>query len=282
MFREDRTYDTPIGKLPSVTTILGIIKKPYMEAWIKKTAREATINAVWEWLTNTNKIVLDNGKTYFDFSTCKDELIKIITESVKAHEKVAQKALDIGSFVHDVTDSFHKSKDTINNLIKQTEEKLQLKLSKNEIKTAKKMIETYLKVLEIEKIEVVYSEMIVWHELGYAGTLDRVARVDGRLAIVDLKTSKKYGSGKYIVPMDYKCQIEAYRQAYLADLARNISYIPFETIPFKRYLFRLDKENPETYDFINLDKEQDTREQDWKLFLAHKLIYDAQRTLKSK
>ena len=46
MKNSDRHYDTPIGKLTSVTTYLQIINKPFLIPWVKKEAREATIEAL--------------------------------------------------------------------------------------------------------------------------------------------------------------------------------------------------------------------------------------------
>lgn len=65
-------------------------------------------------------------------------------------------------------------------------------------------------------VEVVGSEIVIWNdEDNYAGTVDLVLRVDGRLLVIDLK------SGQNIWP-EYTLQLSAYRKAL--ELAGNEVY----------------------------------------------------------
>ena len=61
--------------------------------------------------------------------------------------------------------------------------------------------------------ELVDTEMRVVSEKGYGGTLDLICRLNGRLYIIDIKTSNQ------IYP-DYLLQLSAYRAAYV-EMTRN-------------------------------------------------------------
>jgi hypothetical protein len=59
-------------------------------------------------------------------------------------------------------------------------------------------------------IEVVHSEMRVGHpRFLYAGTLDRIVRIEGQLAVLDLKTVTEFA-----VQHEWGLQVAAYREAY--------------------------------------------------------------------
>lgn len=57
------------------------------------------------------------------------------------------------------------------------------------------------------KIDVVYTEVTLWHkDLGYAGTFDLLAWIDGDLWLIDVKTSRRVGKS-------HKMQLAALREA---------------------------------------------------------------------
>ncbi len=62
------------------------------------------------------------------------------------------------------------------------------------------------------EVEVIETEFSLWsHKLGFAGTVDLLAKVDGVYTIFDWKTSKS-------VYLGHKAQISAYRKEMLAQL----------------------------------------------------------------
>jgi len=100
-------------------------------------------------------------------------------------------------------------------------------------------------------VEVVSSEITVWNdEDNYAGTVDIILRIDGRLIIVDIK------SGQHIWP-EYILQQSAYKRAL--DLAgTEIAQIAILQVGFKR--------NKRGWKYTTL-------EYDYELFLAAKKIW---------
>lgn len=226
-----RTYSTPMGKLPSITTILGIIAKPYLIPWVRKEAREATIEAVWNHIS-----FLKGG----DFT--KEKLTEIITESVKEHERIAKKALDIGSLCHNAIECFYKEWDaSIEEFIMFTD---------TYYPQISDMIQTFFEVLKVERISVLEAEKTVWHPSGFAGTLDCIAEIDGSLYVGDYKTSKQ-------LSWEYYLQTEAYRQA--ENSGREYDRIQ------NRFILRLDKEKQGKYE-LKIITDQSKNDDDWHAF----------------
>ena len=63
------------------------------------------------------------------------------------------------------------------------------------------------------KPEVIAKETVVWSDkYNYAGTIDLVCKIDGKVWIVDYKT------GQYVWP-EYELQLSAYRQALTEDVS---------------------------------------------------------------
>jgi len=77
------------------------------------------------------------------------------------------------------------------------------------------------------KPEYIHSEVqIVSDQLLYGGTIDVIARIDGKLCLLDLKTSK----GVYI---DHKIQVAAYRRLYEGFFQEKLNEV---------HILQLDKE----------------------------------------
>jgi hypothetical protein len=117
----------------------------------------------------------------------------------KAHTRASERALDIGSQAHKLVEwSMHKALG---------------RAVGPEPKVREEALLAYLAWqdwLLAHRVEPVWIEQAVYHPtLGYAGTLDLVARVDGVLALVDIKTSKA-------VYAEYELQVAAYAHALAA------------------------------------------------------------------
>lgn len=128
---------------------------------------------------------------------------EILTIAEKEYKTVSKTALDVGSQTHDL----------IKNYIRSGKDKTSIKNYSDEVQNA------FLAFLEWEKkndVTWVESEQPIVHiEICYAGTLDALAYLNGKLTVIDFKTSKK------IYP-EYKMQVAAY------VYARN--YISGETV----------------------------------------------------
>ena len=255
----DRHYDTPYGRLPSVTTVLSIIDKPALLGWVAKEAREATIASVWKWLTESWTKIQDVGLLSFG------ELKDIITESVKEYQRKQKTALDIGSFVHNCIECWYKLWEG-----SRVEYFAFIREYYPNHPNAVYMLHAYFDCLRMHHIKVATSEMTVWSDKGYAGTLDLIAEISGIMAVGDIKTTKKIKPTKkalkenpYLVLFyfDQWLQLEAYlRAAIFMKLISSIS---------KKFIIRLDKENPGTFEY----QLRDSNDEDFNAFLAAMILW---------
>jgi hypothetical protein len=247
-----RTYSTPIGELPSVTWILGeTVTKPWMPNYIKKWAREC----FWDMVNSRkiNELQPDCDDTECDLE-CVDigyycdkvedgffPLIEIsdIQYCLDAHKRHSDKALEIGSLVHSAIESYHKVWDDDEwfayAMLHYPEDKGLIEKAVTYIAFLKEfypdyyqIIATYLMAIKDNNIDILESEQTVWHPMGYAGTLDLICEMDGKLWIGDIKTfeSKEYKSGKPKKPLfkkEHYAQTAAYMKAYnhIVDIKNN-------------------------------------------------------------
>ena len=191
------------ARLPSVTTISSIIKKPWLEKWKLKEGI---------------KYLIDNhgsSVTHKDFD-------RALESAIHASQKKSEVALVVGSAVHDTIEKYldewllnreKPSRDLIHYYDKDfvTDETTHLRydLTQTQIiaglRSAQRLFESF------DDFEPVAVEICVGDvKRKYAGKLDLLCRVNGKLEIWDWKTSAmidKHSS-------DYPIQINAYRKAF--------------------------------------------------------------------
>jgi len=175
--KDERIYETPLGNLPSVTTIIGQLDKsgPLM-GWAVKTMAEYL------------KALADKDGNIL----IKKADVEDIFKKAKAyHKEVSQIAKDIGSEVHNAIEVHLKGQKV--NLEGQPKEVL-------------KGYDAFLTWEKENELNVVATERKVCSKLLYAGTLDLIAELKGVLYLVDFKTSKA-------IYDDYVMQVAAYRCA---------------------------------------------------------------------
>lgn len=171
-------YTVGDESIPSVTTILSVINKPMLVNWAANTVADY-INAQL-----TPGVPLDELQ------------IKTIVEN--ARKSPYQKKVDagqIGTFLHQwVEDYIHGT----NPVIPVNED-------------LKKSVEQFLSWVSIYNVKFLASEQMVYSkQYRFCGTLDAICTIDGKMYIVDLKTS----SGIY---SEYYMQTAAYRYARVEE-----------------------------------------------------------------
>lgn len=183
-----RTYETPDGVFPSVTSILGCIAKPALVNWAAKVEREYVMEAAADLYDDLSPVAPKMKRLVF-----MDTLSRRMG-TVKAHEKVKARAGEIGSSVHALIEW---------NLRTELGQKVgpEPRLEGDEAMHSFAEYEAWRADNEVVPLAI---EQVVWHTHDrYAGTLDLLARVNGKVAVVDYKTSK----GLYD---EYDLQISAY------------------------------------------------------------------------
>ena len=153
---------------PSVTEILDITTPP---AGLMYWALDEMGNSIKE-----NCVVSKDG--YYNVHISDLEIAK------KAHKEIKEEAADIGTEVHHLIERYIKNGDEVR--------KMELR---DEVMKAMCAFWDWEALHNVKWLE---SEMtIVDPELGYAGTLDAIALVDGFITVIDFKSSKKFYKKNY-------------------------------------------------------------------------------------
>jgi hypothetical protein len=196
--KRGRFYEIPplppksgIELYPSVTTILSCIGKPALVNWAAKVEREMVIEEAYR------MAVAMSGEKLMPEASWKAYLNTRLGET-KASQKELSKAGEIGTQAHKLIENALNQR---MNLPAKDEGDI---LASEPARLAFKHWKEWASAVDLEPIA---SEQVIWsHRHRYAGTLDLLARVNGRLAVIDWKT------GKYVYN-EAHLQNAAYRQA---------------------------------------------------------------------
>lgn len=174
---------------PSVTTILQVIGKPALIAWSAKVEREMVTSASLGLYKDIHGTPVMSDIAYLN--TLQTRLGK-----EKAHKRELEKAADIGSQTHALIEWNLRA-----SLMQEAGPSPHVT---DKATWAFMAWEDWKKSVNLKPI---WIEQTVWSDTyGYAGTMDLLAEVNGKLTVVDWKT------GKAIYPESY-LQNAAYRHA---------------------------------------------------------------------
>ena len=148
------TQEKAIG----VTSVAGMLPKPFLRYWATKVAAEWAVDNLGA-VTN----LLIGGQ--------RDAAVDIIKRSPDRSTKIAS---DRGTTIHGLVEQMNRGED--------------LGTVHPDFQPDLDVYQTFLDKWQPEFLEV---ESTVWSETyGYAGTLDGICRIDGETIIYDLKTGK--------------------------------------------------------------------------------------------
>jgi len=208
----------------SVTSVTGMMDKPALKFWSVKMMKESLLDFL---KSVGNNIILEH-------------LLLAIDEASKAHTKFKEKAADLGTQVHDWAEQYILYELKIN------KEKPVIKKDYDE--RVKNGILAFLQWVEENKIKFIASEQLLYSKkYKYCGIADCIAKVNGKLTLVDFKTS----NGIY---PEYWLQVAAYRGADEEESGKK--YDQSMIIQF----------NKETGEFMS--KDRDNQKDDYKAFLG--------------
>lgn len=174
-----RYYLNGEGPIPSVTTITGILDKPGLTRWI----REQIAGAAYDEL---ERLARDKAR---------GDRAAAIAYLVNRRDDSAQ-ARDYGTSVHALTEELDRGNDPDVPEECATDLAAYLRWRDEQI-TAFPLIEAYVAHLDFP----------------YAGTLDRLAVIDGEVWLLDLKTSKSVADKKGNVWPEMRLQLAGYGHA---------------------------------------------------------------------
>lgn len=185
----------PKEYITSVTTIAGLLNKPYLVEWAAREAAIATADALAAQPTFTDETVQAS-----------------INAGRSKPRQLRETGAGVGSAVH------QQVKKLLVPGWQPQQDKL-AELDDNARMDADMALEAFAEWHEQtiinDKAEVVYCERIVVHPSAlYVGTFDLVLRYpDGALRVVDFKTSNQSESNPLAIYPEYFFQISAYRKA---------------------------------------------------------------------
>ena len=168
------TYTVKGEKIPSVTTVLGVINKPALVAWAARMATDHVIECI------------DPGVSYDEL-----QLNAIFEGAKKAHWQKKTDAGNIGTLVHEWVEDYINDKNP--------------KMPVNE--QLNDAVSNFMDWVHEHDVKFLKAEEPAFSKkYKYAGIIDFICTIDGKLYIGDLKTSKG------IYP-EYLLQTSAYRYA---------------------------------------------------------------------
>lgn len=198
-----------------VTTVLGqVLAKPALMMWPLDEAMKLLFGQSFEEVRgddgeiaikpiyNPKKALLKADKSY-----TLAELQDALEQARKAHTQKRDKGADTGSVVHAAIEAYLRGQ----------------KVVVMESSEAKKAIKGFINWFEAQKnIKVLAVERVVYSQaFDYCGTIDAVLEIDGRIVLVDWKTSNPSRTApKGIYPENF-IQLGAYAGAYQEEFGED-------------------------------------------------------------
>jgi PD-(D/E)XK nuclease superfamily len=169
-----RYYTIDGRKFPSVTTILNVLNKPQLVNWAARITRD---------FIKQELFAFRRADSFKDL-----DLDILLEKSAKEHDRVRTAAADHGIAVHSSIASYVAAKSNV---------------AYND-----PAVFAFSEWEESSQFVSIASERLVFsHEHGFAGTADLIGTLNGRLALLDIKT------GRGVYP-EYKLQLAAYAIAW--------------------------------------------------------------------
>jgi hypothetical protein len=182
---DKRYYDTPIGRVPSTTTVLKVLSKPALIGWAAKMTAEYMRGVLMS---------VAEGRIFGDDLT-DSEIDRLVKEAKSAHKRESTGAADIGSAVHAWIEGYYKSYLGGPGLQDVPGDEMY------------PPIEAFRDWDANNKVRPICVEERIWSSERFAGTLDLYAEVKGVPTIVDFKSSSGHWD-------DHVMQLGAYDMAF--------------------------------------------------------------------
>ena len=218
MFKDNqRYYWNGSRQVPSGTTVIGQLDKPFLRQW----AANKAVDWLWEhspvWPVDDDTVVKCLRTDYTD-------------KARSAYQREGQLAAGYGTFIHSLCEQYLTSMtplvipeqytievDKGDDIIVDTPMKLTKGFMEGfDYKTEKLKIEKHAKGFYEWVAEHKIKPIVMEHEVvtdTYGGRLDLVCEMDGVVTLVDFKTGKGYFP-------EHAYQLAGYRQAWNAEIKR--------------------------------------------------------------
>ncbi len=210
----------------SVTSVTGMMDKPALKFWSVKMMKEYLFS-FFETVANKYS---------------HESLLEAIEEGSKAHTKFKEKAADLGTQVHDWAEQYILYELGIN--------KERPVVKKEYDERVKNGVLAFLQWVDEHKIKFIASEQLLYSKkYKYCGIADCIAKVDGKLTLVDFKTSN-------YMAIEYFAQVSAYAYADMEESGKGY---------YQSLILKFSKE---TGDFEQKIRSKEEMKEDYKAFLG--------------
>lgn len=232
---KERFYEIDGAMLPSVTTILSTLAKPALVNWAAKLTRERMCDEA------ADLYDVAAGPS-FDRAKFRAELWKRVEKRAFQNE-TAREAADLGTLAHARCEWMIQKRLGV----AVGDDPIAVAAPGSDAERALWASLSFEDWMARNKVEPIATEVVVAHlGHGYAGTADLIARVDGRVALVDLKTSSGIWPEMYLQVAAYaaalnsRCQLaDRVETAYILRLPKKVSDPEFEAVEVDRLDFHL-------------------------------------------
>lgn len=176
-------------RVPGVTTVIGALEKPALVPWAARIQQEADIETAWRLYSGPLSMERPDKESFA-------ERFRELAGKEKEHQKALREAGELGTDLHALIETWCKRR-------------MGEKVADQEIKHERAYyvyagFETWAASVDLDPIAIEAPVYSVAHS--YAGTLDLLALVSGRLTLLDWKTSPR-------VYPEMRLQNIAYRKA---------------------------------------------------------------------
>ena len=178
---DNHTYIVGGELLTGVTTILAVRQKDFLKWW--------TVKLMYETLLPRLKDVQGIDQNKWD---------EILTEAKKAHTVKSKEALVSGKLAHDWIEHYIGEKLGTMKIQEMPDDE-----------KAQQSIKQFLEWENKNEVEWLYSELPVCDPINkYAGTLDFIAKINGKITLGDFKTSSMISEDYYLQTAAYQNCVE--------------------------------------------------------------------------
>jgi hypothetical protein len=190
--KQGRFYDAGGRKLPSVTTIIGVLAKPALIGWAAKEERKATIAASYA-VCSEHLFVLGAELDAEQFA--KD--VEAMLGKERAHQKLMREAQTVGTAVHAWIEWQLK-----NELEVEGADEHQPPTDHPVVAECLSKWKEWRESVNLKPLAV--EQRLASQDYGFAGTLDLLAEVDGKVVVIDFKTSKAIYAESFLQNCAYR------------------------------------------------------------------------------
>lgn len=208
----DPVKELSSARMRGVTTVLGdVLDKPGLRLW----PRDMMARAVFG-----TKLV-DKVPTYFEKEALikpntkytEEELNKILQGSFNAHTKRSDRGKDIGTMVHSFVEGFLVGdfKELTDDLVKTAYPDMEDEYRRSTVKAVNGFVKWWNALENKEVLGV--ENMIYSREYKFSGTYDLKAKINGKVYMLDVKTTNASPSAPLGIYPEYFMQLGGYMLA---------------------------------------------------------------------